>query len=165
MSVSKNHFIQVGKVGRPKGTKGLLRLNCFLNDDRDINKFELFYLEDENTIKIKLVSFDKKGPIINIDNILNRTDAEAFVNKFIYLKKEELQPTKENEYYFHDLEGLDVVDHKNEKVGKVVSVVNFGAGDLLEIFFTKSSKNEFFRFTEKNFPSVNLKQNQITIKS
>ena len=165
MSVSKNHFIQVGKVGRPKGTKGLLRLNCFLNDDRDINKFELFYLEDENTIKIKLVSFDKKGPIINIDNILNRTDAEAFVNKFIYLKKEELQPTKENEYYFHALEGLDVVDHKNEKVGKVVSVVNFGAGDLLEIFFTKSSKNEFFRFTEKNFPSVNLKQNQITIKS
>tara|TARA_Y100001935_G_C17264014_1_gene488102 strand:- start:499 stop:996 length:498 start_codon:yes stop_codon:yes gene_type:complete len=165
LSVSKNHFIQVGKVGRPKGTKGLLRLNCFLNDDRDINKFELFYLEDENTIKIKLVSFDKKGPIINIDNILNRTDAEAFVNKFIYLKKEELQPTKENEYYFHDLEGLDVVDHKNEKVGKVVSVVNFGAGDLLEIFFTKSSKNEFFRFTEKNFPSVNLKQNQITIKS
>ena len=165
MSFSKNHFIQVGKVGRPKGTKGLLRLNCYLNDDRDINKFELFYLADKSAIKVKLVSFDKKGPIININDILNRTEAEAFVNKSIYLKKEELQPTKKNEFYFHDLEGLDVVDHKNEKVGKVVSVVNFGAGDLLEIFFIKSSKNEFFRFTEQNFPLINLKQNQITIKS
>ncbi len=165
MSVFKNHFIKVGIVGRPKGTKGLLRLNCFLNDDRDINQFELFYIDDERTIKIKLVSFDKKGPIIKINDISNRTEAETFVNKSIYLKKEELEPTKKNEFYFHDLEGLDVVDHKNGKVGKVVSVVNFGAGDLLEIFFTKSSKNEFFRFTEKNFPSVNLKKNQITIKS
>tara|TARA_Y100000996_G_scaffold415441_1_gene410220 strand:+ start:3056 stop:3553 length:498 start_codon:yes stop_codon:yes gene_type:complete len=165
LSFSKNHFIQVGKVGRPKGTKGLLRLNCFLNDDRDINKFQLFYLEDESTIKVKLVSFDKKGPIITINGLTNRTEAESFVNKSIYLKKEELQPTKKNEFYFHDLEGLDVVDHKNEKVGKVLSVVNFGAGDLLEIFFVKSSKNEFFRFTEQNFPSINIKENQIKIKS
>ena len=82
-----------------------------------------------------------------------------------YLKKEELQPTKDNEFYFHDLEGLDVIDNKNEKVGKVISVVNFGAGDLLEILFHKSKKNEFFRFTEQNFPIVNIKEKVITIKS
>ena len=165
MSLSKSKFIQVGKIGRPKGTKGLLRLHCFLHDDRDINKFESFYLEDESTIKIKLVSFDKKSPIININNINTRTDVEFYVNKTIFLQKEKLNPTKENEYYFHDLEDLDVINNKNEIVGKVVSVVNFGAGDLLEIYFQKSSKNEFFRFTEQNFPSVNISEKKITIKS
>jgi ribosomal 30S subunit maturation factor RimM len=54
---------------------------------------------------------------------------------------------------------------KNETVGKVISVVNFGAGDLLEILFLKSNKNEFFRFTEQNFPSINIKEKNITIKS
>ena len=165
MSLSPSHFIQVGKIGRPKGTKGLLRLHCYLNDDRDINKFETFYLEDESIIKLKLVSFDKKGPIVFINDIDNRTNAEIFVNKNIYLKKEELQPTDDNEFYFHDLEGLDVIDNKNEIVGKVISVVNFGAGDLLEILFLKSNKNEFFRFTEQNFPSINIKEKNITIKS
>lgn len=165
MSLSPSHFIQVGKIGRPKGTKGLLRLHCYLNDDRDINKFETFYLEDESIIKLKLVSFDKKGPIVFINDIDNRTNAEIFVNKNIYLKKEELQPTDDNEFYFHDLEGLDVIDNKNEIVGKVISVVNFGAGDLLEILFLKSNKNEFFRFTEQNFPSINIKEKKITIKS
>ena len=87
MSLSPSHFIQVGKIGRPKGTKGLLRLHCYLNDDRDINKFETFYLEDESIIKLKLVSFDKKGPIVFINDIDNRTNAEIFVNKNIYLKK------------------------------------------------------------------------------
>ena len=165
MSLSPSHFIQVGKIGRPKGTKGLLRLHCYLNDDRDINQFETFYLEDESIIKLKLVSFDKKGPIVFINDIDNRTNAEIFVNKNIYLKKEELQPTDDNEFYFHDLEGLDVIDNKNEIVGKVISVVNFGAGDLLEILFLKSNKNEFFRFTKQNFPSINIKEKNITIKS
>ena len=119
MSLSSSHFIQVGKIGRPKGTKGLLRLHCYLNDDRDINQFQSFYLDDESIIKLKLVSFDKKGPIVFINDIDNRTNAEIFVNKNIYLKKEELQPTNDNEFYFHDLEGLDVIDNKNEKVGKV----------------------------------------------
>ena len=39
------------------------------------------------------------------------------------------------------------------------------AGDLLEIYFIKSSKKEFFRFTETNFPKVDIKEKRITIKS
>ena len=58
-----------------------------------------------------------------------------------------------------------MVDQQNEIVGKVESVVNFGAGDLLEIYFLKSSKKEFFRFTETNFPKVDVKEKKIMIKS
>jgi 16S rRNA processing protein RimM len=160
-----DNFIQVGKIGRPKGTKGLLRLHCFLNDNRDINQFQKFYLEDETIIKVKLVSFDSKSPLVTINDISNRNQIEGYVNQYIYLHKEKLSPTDENEFYFHDLEGLDVVDQQNEIVGKVESVVNFGAGDLLEIYFLKSSKKEFFRFTETNFPKVDVKEKKITIKS
>ena len=160
-----DNFIQVGKIGRPKGTKGLLRLHCFLNDNRDINQFQKFYLEDETIIKVKLVSFDSKSPLVTINDIGDRNQIEGYVNQYIYLHKEKLSPTDENEFYFHDLEGLHVVDQQNEIVGKVESVVNFGAGDLLEIYFLKSSKKEFFRFTETNFPKVDVKEKKITIKS
>ena len=160
-----DNFIQVGKIGRPKGTKGLLRLHCFLNDNRDINQFQKFYLKDVTIIKVKLVSFDSKSPLVTINDISDRNQVEVYVNQYIYLQKEKLSPTQENEFYFHDLEGLDVVNQQNEIVGKVESVVNFGAGDLLEIYFLKSSKKEFFRFTETNFPKVDIKEKKITIKS
>ena len=160
-----DNFIQVGKIGRPKGTKGLLRLHCFLNDNRDINQFQKFYLKHETIIKVKLVSFDSKSPLVTINDISDRNQVEVYVNQYIYLQKEKLSPTQENEFYFHDLEGLDVVNQQNEIVGKVESVVNFGAGDLLEIYFLKSSKKEFFRFTETNFPKVDIKEKKITIKS
>ena len=116
-------------------------------------------------INVKLVSFDKKSPLVTINDITDRSQVECYVNKYIYLQKEKLSPTEENEFYFHDLEGLEVVDQQNEIVGKVASVVNFGAGDLLEIYFIKSSKKEFFRFTETNFPKVDIKEKRITIKS
>ena len=165
MTPFEKHFIQVGVIGRPKGTKGLLRFHSYLNDDRDVNQFKKFYLDNEKTINLKLVSFDKKSPLITIDEINNRTDIEKFVNKKIFLKKEQLSPVKGNEYYFHDLEGLEVFDNKDQRVGEVASVVNFGAGDLLEIYFIKSKKKEFFRFTEQNFPSVNIKEKKIIIKN
>ena len=165
MSLSSSQFIQVGKLGRPKGTKGLLRFHSFLNDDRDINKFKNFYLENAEQIVIKLVSFDKKSPLVILNNFTNRNDIEKFVNQKVYLEKNKLEPTQENEFYFHELEGLDVLNQTEEIVGKVSSVVNFGAGDLLEIHFIKSQKNEFFRFTKENFPSVLIKEKKIYIKN
>ena len=165
MSLSPSQFIQVGKLGRPKGTKGLLRFHSFLNDDRDINKFKNFYLENAEQIVIKLVSFDKKSPLVILNNFTNRNDIEKFVNQKVYLEKNKLEPTQENEFYFHELEGLDVLNQTEEIVGKVSSVVNFGAGDLLEIHFIKSQKNEFFRFTKENFPSVLIKEKKIYIKN
>ena len=60
MTPFEKHFIQVGVIGRPKGTKGLLRFHSYLNDDRDVNQFKKFYLDNEKTVNLKLVSFDKK---------------------------------------------------------------------------------------------------------
>ena len=165
MSISPSQFIQVGKLGRPKGTKGLLRFHSFLNDDRDINKFKEFFLENKEPITIKLVSFDKKSPLVTLNNFIDRNAIEKFVNQKVYLERNKLEPTQENEFYFHELEGLDVLNSTEEIVGKVSSVVNFGAGDLLEIHFIKSQKNEFFRFTKENFPSVNINEKKIYLKS
>ena len=165
MSISPSQFIQVGKLGRPKGTKGLLRFHSFLDDDRDINKFKEFFLENQEPITIKLVSFDKKSPLVTLNNFIDRNAIEKFVNQKVYLERNKLEPTQENEFYFLELEGLDVLNSTEEIVGKVSSVVNFGAGDLLEIHFIKSQKNEFFRFTKENFPSVNIKEKKIYLKS
>ena len=53
----------------------------------------------------------------------------------------------------------------NEKLGKVVDIKNYGAGDLIEIFFHKSKKKEFFRFTKEEFPEVDIKSKIIFINS
>jgi len=166
MVINSKNFIQVGRIGRPKGTKGLLRFQCFLHDHREINDFKNFYLENSEKIELKLVSFDSKGPIVTINNYTERSKTENFVNQFVFLEKKHFdKPTKEDEFYIYDLEGLDVINKKKECVGVVSSVVNFGAGDLIEILFHKSKKKEFFRFTKDEFPEVDLSEKKIFINS
>ena len=93
-------------------------------------------------------------------------EIEDFVNHFVYLEKNFLdKPTKEDEFYIYDLEGLEVINKKKENVGIISSVVNFGAGDLIEILFHKSKKKEFFRFTKEEFPEVDIKSKKIYINS
>jgi 16S rRNA processing protein RimM len=51
----------------------------------------------------------------------------------IEVDRADLPPLEEGEYYHADLVGLLCVDRDGQAVGSVVSVENFGAGDLLEI--------------------------------
>jgi 16S rRNA processing protein RimM len=44
-----------------------------------------------------------------------------------------LPPLEEGEYYYADLVGLACVDRDGRPIGTVVSVENFGAGDVLEV--------------------------------
>ena len=162
ISISHN-FVEVGIIGRPKGTKGLLRLKSFLQDDREINNFKNFYIDEATTIKIKLVGFDKKSPLIIVNEIDNRTDAERFINKSIFLLRKDFPDNKTNEYYHIDLEGCKIISLKGDEVGEVINIANFGAGDLLEIEFYKSKKKEFFLFNSENFPSIDIENKQIHI--
>ena len=58
--------------------------------------------------------------------------AKKFVGEYIYIEKESLPKLKKNEFYYNDLEALDVfVKHK--KIGQVITLNNHGAGDYLEI--------------------------------
>ena len=42
-------------------------------------------------------------------------------------------PLEEGEYYHADLIGLPAVDRDGHQLGRIASVQNYGAGDLLEI--------------------------------
>ena len=67
----------------------------------------------------------------------------------------------EEEFYIEDLIGLNI-KNKNETIGKVIQVMNHGAGDILEIKFNNDA-TELFSFTKENFPSVDIKNKFLII--
>ena len=60
---------------------------------------------------------------------------------------------EEEEFYFADLIGLPVVNMKQEVIGKVGGVHNFGAGDIIEIS-APEKKSELYPFTKELFPEI-----------
>ena len=75
----------------------------------------------------------RNGTIARFAEVADRTAAEALRGTELTVRREALPPLGEGEYYHVDLSGLPVSLTTGDPVGRIVSVDNFGAGDLIEI--------------------------------
>ena len=73
------------------------------------------------------------GAIASFAGVDDRGAAEALRGQLLSVPRDELPPLGPGEYYHADLIGLRCDSADGERIGTVVGVENFGAGDLLEI--------------------------------
>lgn len=66
-----------------------------------------------------------------LEGIVDRDAAEALKGTLVGVPREALPPVGENEYYWDDLIGLDVVNVGGARIGKVESLIETGANDVL----------------------------------
>jgi 16S rRNA processing protein RimM len=74
-----------------------------------------------------------KTAVARFEGIGDRSAAEALRGSLVEVDRSALPPLEEGEYYHVDLIGLPAVDREGKPIGTIVSVENYGAGDLLEI--------------------------------
>ncbi|MGA7433228.1 MAG: PRC-barrel domain-containing protein, partial [Xanthobacteraceae bacterium] len=67
------------------------------------------------------------------------------------------------EFYHADLIGLAVVDRAGEKLGTVVAIHNFGAGDLIEMNPASGGKTELLPVDEVHVPAVDIAAGKIVV--
>ena len=75
----------------------------------------------------------KSGLIARFEGVDDRSKAERLRGLKLYVGRERLPPLEKNSYYHADLIGLVARARGGEVLGVVSGVVNFGAGDILEI--------------------------------
>ena len=84
------------------------------------------------------------------DVLFDRGELTAFV------PRERLPEPDEDEFYLTDLIGLEVRDASGATLGRVKSVPNFGAGDLLEITPATGGQTWFLAFTRDTVPELHI---------
>ncbi len=158
--------ILIGKITSVHGLKGQVKIMSFSDNPKDIQNYKPLFDKDgkEFIIKITSKSQGKNNDIFiaNINDINNRNDAQNLINKEIFISRDQLEDEGDNEFYHVDLINLDVIDEKNTKIGKILNVMNYGAGDIIEIEFNKASKQkekiQMFSFIDEIFPEIDLKK-------
>lgn len=170
--------ILIAKVISAFGIKGEVKIISYAENPQKVEKYDLFD-EKGNSLKLKIsnknktaVGSDASGNAIliaKIEGVNDRNVAETLRGTDIFTKRNNFEKTKKDEFYYVDLIGLDVVDMESKKIGKVLSVNDFGAGGMIEIEFDEadSKKNrekiENFPFKNAIFPEVNLEEKFIRI--
>ncbi len=155
-------YIIVGKIVGTKGLKGELKIKSFTQDLESIVDYELFDSQ-LNTYFIESYYFKGDTIIATLENINSIEVAQNLINQNLYIKKSALPSLQEDDFYYVDLLNLDVIDFKTKNlIGKVYSVDNFGAGDILEI---QKLDNSLFMlvFNKANVININLEKKFIEI--
>jgi len=89
--------------------------------------------EDRSPVKIVDGRKQGKGLVALLPGYDDREEAAALVGQQIFVGRDQLPATAENEYYWSDLEGLNVQTTKGELLGRVEKMMETGANDVLVI--------------------------------
>ncbi len=123
----------IGKIKTAHGVKGLVKVQV-LCEDLNLLSGDLFTSEnDEETLHLTLKNAMKDHWVAEVKNIKDRTEAEKLRSTKLYIDETTLPAPEEGEIYYKDLIGLKAIDENGTKIGEVINVANFGAGDLLDI--------------------------------
>lgn len=160
--MSNDKRITIAKIAGAHGVKGLAKIYPFGEDITLLETCEAF-TDDGKPVKIKLKTTSGKFILAEIDIITTREEAESLKGTELQIYQSALPDIDEDDtYYYHDLVGLKAIGEDGEEIGSVISVDNYGAGDLLEIR-TLAGDKYLLPFTNDYVPNVDINNKQVTI--
>jgi len=155
-------LILVGRVAGAFGIKGEVRITSFTADPMALVDYKTLLREDGSPgLTLTGGRVAKGGVVVRAREIETREQAEAARGLRLYIPRDTLpEPEDEDEFYVADLVGLDVVGVEGEALGRVKSVHDFGAGDLLEIE-PAQGPSWWLPFTREAVPEVSISARRV----
>jgi len=156
--------ICLGQIGAAHGVRGEVRLRSFTSDPAAIATYGPLEAEDGRVVEIETLRPAKNHFVARLSGIRDRSAAERLANLELYVPRERLpEPVEADEYYHADLIGLTVVNRAGERLGTVVAIHNFGAGDLIEVRPDAGGNTEMVPFDEQTVPVIDLAAGRMVV--
>lgn len=142
--MTSSDIVVLGKVADPYGIRGWVRLHAFGDDPLSWADMPVWLLgwdgEAWREAKLKGMRSHADGFVVLFEGVDDRTSAEGLKGMLVGAPKSALPATEEDEYYWADLIGLEVVNTAGEFLGRVDSLVETGANDVLSVMGDDGSK-------------------------
>jgi 16S rRNA processing protein RimM len=158
--------ILVGVLGAPHGVRGELRLKSYTQDPLAIVDYSP--LEDPSgrrkfvVVAARPVKDDML--VVRLEGVEDRDAAAALTNTRLFVPRDRLPPPDdEDEFYHADLIGLSVETVEGEKIGTIQAVLDFGAGEILEIRPSDGARAFMLPFTKDVVPNVDVKNGRMIV--
>jgi 16S rRNA processing protein RimM len=156
--------ICVARIGAAHGVRGAVKLWTFTEDPLAVKAYGPLVTKDGARQFEVTHAREAKGHLVaTLKGIGTREEAERLNGVELYIARDKLPATDENEYYHADLIGLDAVNAANEPLGRVIAIHNFGAGDIIEIAPAHGA-TMLLPFTNAVVPSVDLAGGRVIIE-
>jgi 16S rRNA processing protein RimM len=155
------NLILVGRVAGAFGVKGDVRITTFTADPAALLDYKTLLREDGGrALTLASGRTAKGGLVARAAEVATREQAEGLRGLKLFIPRDVLPEPEEDEFYVADLVGLDVETPAGESLGKVRSVHDFGAGDLIEVAPPQGA-TWWLPFTKEAVPQIRLAERKV----
>jgi len=145
--------VVIGKISAPHGVRGEVRIVPLTDFPERFENLKTVFLEDDSKMELESVKFSNKFIIAKFKNINSRNDIEIFNGKLLMLNRSDIPSLPEGEYYNFDIIGLEVIDDKGSKLGKITEVLKTGSND---VYVVEGKKQLLVPALKKVVKEINL---------
>jgi 16S rRNA processing protein RimM len=157
-------LICVARIGAAHGVRGAVKLWTFTEDPFAVKRYgPLLSKDGKRQFELAQAREAKDHLVATFKGVTTRDEAERLNGIELYVAREKLPATDDDEYYHADLVGLAAVTTTNEPLGRVVAIHNFGAGDIIEIA-PPHGATMLLPFTNAVVPTVDLEGGRVVIE-
>lgn len=148
-------YICIGRITTPHGLKGEVKLQSYLSNADDIDRYGIVYDAKGTALgALKNLHTVGKSLVGRLDSVETRTQAEALSGTELYIPKSAMPPLEEDAFYHAELIGLTVVNETGDAIGHIKALHDFGAGDIIEIALTDEKNTVFYPFAQVEIDST-----------
>jgi 16S rRNA processing protein RimM len=157
-------LICVARIGAAHGVRGEVKLWPFTEDPLAVMQYGPLSTKDgARQFEVVRAREAKDHLVAAFKGVVTRNDAERLNGLELYIARDQLPATDDDEYYHADLVGLAAVNSAGEPIGRVVAIHNFGAGDIIEIAPPQGA-TMLLPFTNAVVPTVDLAAGRVVVE-
>ena len=162
--MSKADCIILGHIIGAHGIKGDVIVKVYTEEPENIGHYgALTDPASARKFQLTVLRVTPKGVIARIKGVGDRNAAEALKGSALTIAREKLPEPEDDAWYFADLVGLIAEDPAGTRLGEVIAVHNFGAGDLLEIRLVGKPQTALVPFRAEFVPEVDIERRRVVI--
>jgi 16S rRNA processing protein RimM len=153
----------MGRIAAPFGIKGWVKVQAFSEDPSTLMDFESWRVgrgAEHKLYTVEAIQDHSNTLVAKLAGIDDRDAAYALRGQEISVARSALPPPEENEYYWSDLIGLTAVNSEGIELGKVDSLMETGAHDVLVI---KGKREHLIPFVAQFVGKVDMAGRQIEV--
>jgi 16S rRNA processing protein RimM len=156
--------ILLGTIGRAQGVRGEVRVKSHTQNPVALADYGVLFDALGRRFEVLDIRKHKTVVVVRFLGINDRTAAEGLNGIDLFVDRANLSDDdlEDDEFYYTDLEGLDVLDADGKNWGTIQAIFDFGGGDLIEIR-AKGQKPVLIPFTTDAVPEVDIKAGRVVI--
>ncbi|MBD3948389.1 ribosome maturation factor RimM [Aerococcaceae bacterium zg-1292] len=161
------------KIGRIVNTFGIRgQVKVIADTDFPEERFKagssLYLLKDNQvieTLTVAAAQLHKGTYLVSFENYTNINQVEPFKNLWLAIDASQQQPLSEDEFYHHQIIGLNIVTTEGEVLGKVKEILSLGSNDVWVVKrIQPNTKDALIPYIDDVVKSVDLANATATIE-